>query len=291
MAWRCCSSRRTTSTRRASRCVAAFRWSFPSSAPWGRCRCTAFSRPRCGRSSRRSKDPNGAAYVLLRTSDTEVTRGLWPHPFRATLRVTLDEALSTSLTIENTGNAPFEFQSGLHTYLRVGDVRRVTIAGSRARDVPGLAPEGRRTPRGLRPPAHHRADQPRLPPPSRPHHAVRRVSRPHPAHRPRRLRRRRRLEPRREGGAHASASPRAKSTHHARRRTGAGRAEDTARAGPALERHPASPARRDLSLARGPSIPADCGDYARKSSRAGVNASISVPASRATTPCTLSAVT
>jgi len=76
-----------------------------------------------------SKDPNGAAYVLLRTSDTEVTRGLWPHPFRATLRVTLDEALSTSLTIENTGNAPFEFQSALHTYLRVGDVRRVTIQG------------------------------------------------------------------------------------------------------------------------------------------------------------------
>ncbi|HEX7942623.1 MAG TPA: D-hexose-6-phosphate mutarotase, partial [Gemmatimonadaceae bacterium] len=76
-----------------------------------------------------SKDPNGAAYAVLRTSDTEVTRGLWPHPFRATLRVTLDEALSTSLTIENTGNAPFEFQAGLHTYLRVGDVRRVTIEG------------------------------------------------------------------------------------------------------------------------------------------------------------------
>jgi glucose-6-phosphate 1-epimerase len=76
-----------------------------------------------------SKDPSGAAYALLRTSDTDVTRGLWPHPFRATLRVTLDEALSTSLTIENTGNAPFEFQAGLHTYLRVGDVRRVTIRG------------------------------------------------------------------------------------------------------------------------------------------------------------------
>jgi glucose-6-phosphate 1-epimerase len=76
-----------------------------------------------------SKDPNAAAYVLLRTSDTEVTRGLWPHPFRATLRVTLDEALSTSITIENTGDAPLDFQCALHTYLRVGDVRRVTING------------------------------------------------------------------------------------------------------------------------------------------------------------------
>jgi glucose-6-phosphate 1-epimerase len=76
-----------------------------------------------------SKDPGGAEYALLRTSDTEVTRALWPHPFRATLRVTLDEALSTSITIENTGNAPLEFQCALHTYLRVGDVRRVTITG------------------------------------------------------------------------------------------------------------------------------------------------------------------
>jgi glucose-6-phosphate 1-epimerase len=76
-----------------------------------------------------SKDPNGAAYALLRTSDTEVTRGLWPHAFRATMRVTLDEALSSSITIENTGDAPFEFHCALHTYLRVGDVRRVTVRG------------------------------------------------------------------------------------------------------------------------------------------------------------------
>jgi glucose-6-phosphate 1-epimerase len=76
-----------------------------------------------------AKDPGGAVYALLRTSDTDVTRSLWPHPFRATLRVTLDEALSTSITIENTGDAPFDFQCALHTYLRVGDVRRVTITG------------------------------------------------------------------------------------------------------------------------------------------------------------------
>jgi glucose-6-phosphate 1-epimerase len=76
-----------------------------------------------------SRDPNGAAYALLRSSDTAVTRALWPHAFRATLRVTLDEALATSITIENTGDAPFEFQCALHTYHRVGDVRRVTIGG------------------------------------------------------------------------------------------------------------------------------------------------------------------
>jgi len=76
-----------------------------------------------------SKDPNGAVYALLRTGDTEVTRALWPHAFRATMRVTLDEALSSSLTIQNTGDTPFAFQCALHTYLRVGDVQRVTVHG------------------------------------------------------------------------------------------------------------------------------------------------------------------
>ena len=76
-----------------------------------------------------SKDPSGAVYAVLRTSDTEVTRALWPHAFRATMRVTLDEALSTSITIENAGDTPFDFQCALHTYLRVGDVSRVTVRG------------------------------------------------------------------------------------------------------------------------------------------------------------------
>jgi len=76
-----------------------------------------------------SRDPSGAVFALFRTRDTEEMRAAWPHPFRASLRVTLEEALSTALTIENTGQEPFPFHAALHTYLRVGDLRQVTVAG------------------------------------------------------------------------------------------------------------------------------------------------------------------
>jgi glucose-6-phosphate 1-epimerase len=76
-----------------------------------------------------SRDPRGSVFALFRTQDTDATRALWPHAFRATLRVTLDEALSTAITIENTGGESFPFQCDLHTYLRVGDLRKVTVEG------------------------------------------------------------------------------------------------------------------------------------------------------------------
>jgi glucose-6-phosphate 1-epimerase len=76
-----------------------------------------------------SRDPSGAVFALFRTRDTEATRALWPHPFRASLRVTLDEVLATAITIENTGEENFAFHCALHTYLRVGDLRKVTVEG------------------------------------------------------------------------------------------------------------------------------------------------------------------
>ena len=75
------------------------------------------------------RDPTGAVFALLRTRDTEATRSLWPHSFRANLRLTLDEALSTAITIENTGREAFPFHCALHTYLRVADLRKVSVEG------------------------------------------------------------------------------------------------------------------------------------------------------------------
>jgi glucose-6-phosphate 1-epimerase len=76
-----------------------------------------------------ARDPTGAVFALLRIRDTDASRALWPHAFRASVRVTLDEALATSITIENTGDEAFPFQCALHTYLRVGDLRKVTVEG------------------------------------------------------------------------------------------------------------------------------------------------------------------
>ncbi|HEX2207933.1 MAG TPA: D-hexose-6-phosphate mutarotase [Longimicrobium sp.] len=70
--------------------------------------------------------------VRLRLRDSQVTRALWPHPFLAELAVELEaDALSIALTIHDTGDAPFPFTAALHTYLRVGDVRRATVEGLR----------------------------------------------------------------------------------------------------------------------------------------------------------------
>lgn len=78
----------------------------------------------------RVDDGGGASAVRLRLRDSYETRRIWPHAFVAELAVELgDDWLLIALTIQNTGDAPFDFTAALHTYLRVGDVRRMTIEG------------------------------------------------------------------------------------------------------------------------------------------------------------------
>jgi glucose-6-phosphate 1-epimerase len=68
--------------------------------------------------------------VRLRLRDSDETRRIWPHPFVAELAVEVgDDWLSIALAIHNPGDAAFDFTAALHTYLRVGDVRRATVEG------------------------------------------------------------------------------------------------------------------------------------------------------------------
>jgi glucose-6-phosphate 1-epimerase len=85
-------------------------------------------------------DAAGAACARLRLSDTGTTRELWPHLFLAELLVTLDDGLSTSLRVTNTGDRPFTFTSALHTYYDVGDVRGVTVRGLEGSRYLGMTP-------------------------------------------------------------------------------------------------------------------------------------------------------
>jgi glucose-6-phosphate 1-epimerase len=107
------------------------------------------------------KDPSGAAFALLRTSDSDSSRERWPHAFTATLRVTLDEALSTAFTVTNTGSEPFSFQCALHTAHLLDDLQRASLdglAGATYRDGRGAA-RVRRAPRA---PLRFRAGMDRL---------------------------------------------------------------------------------------------------------------------------------
>ena len=71
--------------------------------------------------------------AVLQLRDDEQTRAIWPHAFLAGLVVELEDVrLSMTLSITNTGDAPFSFTGALHTYLRVADVRRAAVHGLRA---------------------------------------------------------------------------------------------------------------------------------------------------------------
>lgn len=74
----------------------------------------------------------GAAQALLRLADSPATRAHWPHPFALDLTVTATgRTLELALAVINPGTKAFEFTGALHTYLRVGDVRRAVVHGLR----------------------------------------------------------------------------------------------------------------------------------------------------------------
>jgi glucose-6-phosphate 1-epimerase len=74
--------------------------------------------------------PDALATLTLR--DTPETCESWPHTFRAELGVRISErTLHLRLAVTNTGSDELSFTAALHTYLRVADVRQVTVHGLR----------------------------------------------------------------------------------------------------------------------------------------------------------------
>jgi glucose-6-phosphate 1-epimerase len=71
--------------------------------------------------------------VTLSLTDSEATRAsAWPHPFRATLRVTVGARLALAFEVHNTGTTTVTFEEALHTYLAVADARSVVVRGLEA---------------------------------------------------------------------------------------------------------------------------------------------------------------
>jgi glucose-6-phosphate 1-epimerase len=88
--------------------------------------------------------PDGVDIVLT-LADSAETRALWPHRFRARLHVRMGLELGVALDATNTGPTPWSMTGALHSYLKVGDVRQITIHGLHGtRYVEGrLSPEKR----------------------------------------------------------------------------------------------------------------------------------------------------
>lgn len=68
--------------------------------------------------------------VRLVLTDSDASRAIWPHGFRATLTVALtSQGLRTTLDVANTGAAPWSFTAALHTYLRVDEIVDARLEG------------------------------------------------------------------------------------------------------------------------------------------------------------------
>jgi glucose-6-phosphate 1-epimerase len=72
----------------------------------------------------------GNAEVLTYVLDPEAAPDALPgEDWRLTYEVSVGDELELTLTVANRGVTSFEYELALHTYLRVGDVRRVSVTG------------------------------------------------------------------------------------------------------------------------------------------------------------------
>ncbi|KAA6456948.1 D-hexose-6-phosphate mutarotase [Acidobacteria bacterium AB60] len=72
---------------------------------------------------------DGSVTLVCITENDGGTRALWPHEYCVAYRITLGLKLRLELTVINRGKSPMRFEEALHSYLRIGNVEAVTIAG------------------------------------------------------------------------------------------------------------------------------------------------------------------
>lgn len=77
-----------------------------------------------------SHSDSTAIFELSSTSILKQShRSQFPYEFTAHFSVHYGQALELRLSVRNDGTAPFSYEEALHTYLRVGDVRDVSVDG------------------------------------------------------------------------------------------------------------------------------------------------------------------
>lgn len=75
--------------------------------------------------------PRSPHSICLTLRDDDESMAVWPHRFKAALRVELadDSRLTIKLSVQNTGETDVMFTAGLHTYLLVDDLAQVRLQG------------------------------------------------------------------------------------------------------------------------------------------------------------------
>jgi glucose-6-phosphate 1-epimerase len=72
---------------------------------------------------------DGSVRIALTSSQDETTLALWPHSFLLRLIVTVSRVLDVALEVKNTSQISVRFEEALHTYLTVGDIRKISVEG------------------------------------------------------------------------------------------------------------------------------------------------------------------
>ena len=70
-----------------------------------------------------------AVTICMSTGSDESTKQWWPADFRLIYRATFGAELRLELELLNTGTSTLRFEEALHAYLKVGDVRSVSLRG------------------------------------------------------------------------------------------------------------------------------------------------------------------
>lgn len=79
-----------------------------------------------------SREATGACEATFVLDDTPATRALWPHGFRLELAATVGgPRLRIALRAANTGAAPLQFTTALHTYIRLRHFEAAAVEGLR----------------------------------------------------------------------------------------------------------------------------------------------------------------
>lgn len=90
----------------------------------------------------RKDDPDAPAHGLVRQADwtvrsvdalddgrVQVVLAIAVDPFDVSMRITVGRSLSMQMTVANTSDDPANCEQALHTYLTVGDIKRVGVQG------------------------------------------------------------------------------------------------------------------------------------------------------------------
>jgi len=106
-----------------------FPWFGPHAEPERKLPMHGFARLRTWTPLSASRGNDGAVFLVLGLASDDATLAWYPHDFRAIYVVRLGQQLELALTVENPGAVPLTAAAALHTYLHIGDPRRLAIHG------------------------------------------------------------------------------------------------------------------------------------------------------------------